>query len=245
MKEYMKEYMNKFLILQYENRRLTTNVSKLMKINKEYCLQNNYEYIFINEPYDLPPYWIKVYLVKEFLQSGKYKGILWLDSDACIYNNIRLEDMLIKDKYFYKSPDNIKWNSSFNAGVFLVLNNEIGKNIMNDWMKSYNKNKWSKDSNVWVTKGRWGGINYEQGSFIKISHKYHKYIHTFNWRFLQSSYSDTREKETCVFTLHFAGKDYFKSEISDYLKSLKKERATKKNCKFLKSKTRKRIVRKE
>jgi len=239
--------MDTFLILQYDNRKVTNDFIKLMKINKKYCSKYNYDYVFIKKQYDLPPYWIKVYLLQHFLQTNKYKGILWIDMDACIHNfDIRLEDIVIKDKYFYKSPDNKIWKSSFNAGVFLVLNNEIGMNIMNDWMKCYNKTKWHKSGrNKWTTNCKWAGVCYEQGSFEKyISPKYNKYIQTFDWSFFQSFYSNLLEKENkCVFTLHFAG-DEIKKEIPDYLKSLKgKERnqTAKKPCKFLKNKTRKRL----
>jgi hypothetical protein len=240
-----------FLVLQYDNRKLDKDSIKLMNINKKYCLQYNYDYVFIKKQYDLPPYWIKVYLLQHFLQTKKYKGILWLDMDACIHNfDICLEDILIKNKSFYKSPDNKIWKSSFNAGVFLVLNNEIGLDIMNDWMKCYNKNEWHKnDRNNWTTNCKWAGICYEQGSFEKIiSPKYKKYIHTFNWSFFQSFYSNLLENENrCVFTLHFAG-DKIKKEIPYYLKSLKNKKGnqntnsnTRKNhCKFLKNKTRKR-----
>ena len=38
-----------------------------------YFFVNNYEYIFINKPYDLPPYWIKVYLVNDlFILRDNY-----------------------------------------------------------------------------------------------------------------------------------------------------------------------------
>jgi hypothetical protein len=240
--------MDTFLVLQYDNRKVEKDFIKLMNINKKYCLQYNYDYVFIKKQYDLPPYWIKVYLLHHFLQTKKYKGILWIDMDACVHNfDIRLEDILIKDKYFYKSPDNKIWKSSFNAGVFLVLNNEIGMNIMNDWMKCYNKNKWHKKTrNKWTTNCKWAGICYEQGSFEKyISPKYNKYIQTFHWSFFQSFYSNLLENENrCVFTLHFAG-DKIKKEIPYYLKSLKSKEGnanTRKNpCKFLKNKTRKRM----
>ena len=231
--------MDTFLILQYDNRKVNKDFVKLMNINKKYCLQYKYDYVFIKKQYDLPPYWIKVYLLQHFLQTNKYKGVLWLDMDACVHNfDIRIEDMLIKGKYFYKSPDNKIWNSSFNAGVFLVLHNEIGMNIMNDWMKCYNKNKWHKTGrNKWTADCKWAGVCYEQGSFVKyISPKYHKYIHTFDWSFFQSFYSNLIENENiCVFSLHFAG-DKIKKEMPYYLKSLKRKER-KKAC----NKTRKRM----
>jgi hypothetical protein len=243
-----------FLILQYDNRKIEKNFDKLMKINKKYCSQHNYKYIFVKKMYDLPAYWIKVYLVCMFLQTQKYKGVLWLDTDACIYNfDIRLEDILIKDKHFYMSSDNkLLWSSPFNAGVFLALNTEMGMNIMNDWMNCYNKNKWQKKSqNEWIEPKNcdWAGACYEQGSFVKsILPKYNRYIHKFHWTFFQSSFNSLLDKSTkCVFTLHFAGKltekNNFKKELPLYLQFLKGKKTNKNTrkscCKFLKGKTRK------
>jgi hypothetical protein len=219
-----------YLILQYDNRKLNKEVKRFVTINKTYCEKYKYDYLFVKKHYDLPPYWVKVYLLYELLKSNKYKGILWLDMDACVHNpTIRIEDMLVENKHFYKSPDNKIWTSPFCAGVFFVLNSDNGIRIMQDWKESYNKKDWHKVENKWVAKCKWAGSCYEQGSFIEnILPKYKQDIHTFHWRFFQSFYSNLKEKyEQCVFIVHFARK--FKREIPDYLKSKKQNR----KCVFL------------
>jgi len=221
--------MEKFLILQYDNRILNDYENKLCNINQKYCKLYNYDYIFEYKHYNLPPYWIKVYLTHKYMKTGKYKGILWLDTDACIYNfHINLELLLIDNKSFYLAPDNIKGfplrflpnkitnYSLFNAGVYFVLCNDMGRKIVNSWMNLYNYKDWNFINNKWSTHGRWAGLMYEQGSFhIHILPKYHNHIHSFKWNFLQSNYSNIKDnKNEPVFILHFASE---KSGIKKYV----------------------------
>ena len=212
--------MKRFLILQYDNRALNDNMLELTKINKSYCETHNYEYRFIDTSYDLPVYWIKVYLVNEILKTDKYDGVLWLDTDACIYNaTIKLENLILENKSFYLSPDNKIWPAKFNAGVFMVLNTNTGKQMIEEWMKCYNEKDWTKDvnNNKFSTSGSWAGTVYEQGSFTNyILPKYNDEIKSFDGAYLQSFYSDTLvDVDAKVFTLHFAGG--FKKEISSFL----------------------------
>ena len=224
--KYQSEYKNesKYLILQYDNRDLNDNYKDLLKINNKYCKKHKYEYVFVNKNYDLPPWWIKVFIVNEYLESNKYKGILWLDTDACIFNNkIELDNYNIfsEEKSFFMAGDRKGWGTSlFNAGVFFVLNNETGKNIMKDWVNSYDKNLWFKDSkNMYKTDGKWAVSDaYEQGSFCNnILSKYEKDIYKFDWTFLQSSFKDlSKDNNDNIFTFHFVYP--LRPDIPEYLK---------------------------
>jgi hypothetical protein len=209
---------NKFLIIQYDNRPINSDINILININKDYCNSNNYDYIFINKNYNLPPYWIKVKLVRDFLMNYDYKGVMWLDTDAVIYNKkIKLESIINENKSFYMSPDNKLWDSPFNAGVFIVLNNDKGKNIMNNWMNLYDEKKWYYNNNKWYTTGKWAQETFEQGSFVNnLLEKYNADINTFEWFFFNASYSNIPEHKQNIFTLHFAGP--LKNEISKYIK---------------------------
>jgi len=226
--------MNTYLILQYDNRPLTNDFKELININKRYCLRHNYDYKFIHNEYNLPPYWIKIYLLQKWLSH--YKGILWLDVDACVYNmDVRLEHMVLKDKHFYGSPDNEQWNSPFCAGVFLVLNTQIGIEIINTWFNTYDKNSWKKKGKKWTASCKWASECYEQGNFIKnILPIYSNYIHFFHWSFFQSFYSNLKNN-SCVFSLHFAGE--FKNEIPLFLKNKNKNKI-KNKCSFFKTRKR-------
>lgn len=222
-------FTKKILVLQYDNRTLTPETKKLTEINKNYSKKHNYEYIFVTNDYKLPPYWIKVHLVRTFLETGYFQGILWLDTDACVYNDeIKLESLIQHDKSFYYAGDTYNRPSKFNAGVFFVMGDKIGHDIMSSWMNQYDtiisrkwKNKWEENKNQWMTNKKWAGITYEQGSFAKnILPKYKKHVFQHNWEFFQSWYPKTNflKNRKKIFILHFSHKK--KKFIPDFLKTL-------------------------
>ena len=137
--------------------------------------------------------------------------------------------MLLKDKHFYSCPDNKIWDSPFNAGIFFVLNTEIGLKIMHSWLTTYDKNRWKKKDNIWKASCRWASTCYEQGSFVKnILPKYSNYIHSFPWRFFQSFYSDLKKNKSRVFTLHFTGISA-EEELHAFLKNKIKRKTRKRS----------------
>ncbi len=181
-----------------------------------YCKLHNYQYIFSNAAYALPPYWIKVKMVQEILNTQKYKGVLWLDMDATIHDLKRTLDSFLKfGKYFYGAGDNPRWNSTFNAGIWFVLSNHRGRQIMNSWMNLYNSDQWKKETDgSWNTMGDWAGDIYEQGSFAQnILPRFSSDIELLPWQVLQDD-----SPNASSFTLHFAGlgKD---ERITNYFKS--------------------------
>ena len=216
-----------YLVLQYDNRPLGDVLKTLINYNIAYCNKHNYKHMFVNIDFGLPPYWVKAFFIHTLLNTNKYEGILWLDTDACIHDtNIKLESMIVNDKSFYLSPDNIIWEhySPFNAGVFFVLNNAMGKEIMSKWISCYNPNLWVKDNqNIWTTTvGHWGGEAYEQGSFTShVLPIYSNHIHRFEWNYFQSTYSSIhRHKNTPVFSVHFCcDKDNIYNYIMDFQQS--------------------------
>ena len=159
-------------IVQYDNREIPDDYKKLVEINKEYCKKYGYEYIFKSDTYELPHWWIKVKLCMDLLNSDKYAGIMWLDTDAAIFDCSKTLDDFTKDPkidfFVSKDPDESR---PVNSGVWIVKNTAIGKNIMNDWFNQYKKDNWVKENDKWSVnpnlpddeKG-WGRINYEQGS---------------------------------------------------------------------------------
>ncbi len=184
-------------IVQYDNRPLSQHDTALMARNKYYCEKYGYDYIFLStSAHDVPPYWQKVFIVKDYL--NKYKGILWLDTDATIFNmNIQLDS-------FYSRPFSKSINSAgnqiFNAGVWIITNTPRAHRILNDWIHQYDKTAWRKIGNKWETNNSWAGEKYEQGSFAyKIAPKYPKDIQTLKENILQST--DMNDPDT--FILHF------------------------------------------
>jgi len=208
-----------YAVLQYDNRPLSEEYLILQKSNRDYCERHGYDYLFYQRTFDIPPYWVKVLLVRHILLTGRYKGVLWLDTDAVIHNSsLSLYGLtrLKSDRFhFYYSADNPRWSSPFNAGVFLVRNTRIGRHIMDTWLNAYNPLLWTNDVDLgWYTEGDWAGPNYEQGAFVEqVMPVYQQYMCCLPAEVLQGT-----EISPSAFTLHFAAK--LKQFIPDYLKTL-------------------------
>ena len=212
--------MKPWLILQYDDRPLSDEFKVLMKRNRKYASKHGYEHVFLNKGYEyLPPYWRKVKAVLEYLKTDKYKGVLWLDTDAVI-NNMEISLHSIEDmsKSFYKTV-NSAGNNIFNAGVWLVRNTKKGIKIMEDWMGKYNRDEWRQDfSGQWHTDGKWAGRAYEQGSFAYlVVPKYNQNIKTLNEKTIQGHNIKNPEP----FIYHFY--NIHKEKIPEYLDILKRE----------------------
>jgi hypothetical protein len=177
-------------VVQYDDRNLNSNMSKLITRNKKYCNQHKYKHIFISSGYtDIPPYWRKVACVKDILLTNKYKGVLWLDSDASIVDFNRSLDSITDIKHsFYISGDTAEKNDplAFNAGVWIVMNTKIGLEILTKWIDDYDSSLWKIENGEWLTLEDWAGKAYEQGSFRHhIMPDYIDYIKRFPKDFFQ------------------------------------------------------------
>lgn len=163
-------------ILQYDDRGIEEMYKKVVEVNKKYCKLHGYTYIYRKDHFDLPPYWIKVKLSLDLLKTNKYKGILWMDTDAGIYDCKMTLEEFTKDtgKHFFISKD--AWFDSkykINAGVWMVKNTAIGRNIMKAWFNKYNRDLWIKKDNKWTVDMRLPKIrrawaiseSFEQGCF--------------------------------------------------------------------------------
>ena len=168
----------KYVIIQYDDRKLSKRLKSFVKINKMYCKYHKYKHIFIdsNKKYgDLPPYWVKVKLVLELMkkyQNSSYSGgVLWLDSDAVIYDINKSLDEFPQSITF--APEN-GYQVGFNAGVFLFKNTVENINILSEWLNLYNPANWVKLSKKeWkCVNGVWAGESYEQGAFHLLIDKY-------------------------------------------------------------------------
>jgi len=195
-------------IVQYDNRELDEHSKIILEKNKLYCKKHGYTHIFETKHYDLPPWWIKVFLVKQIIETKKYKGVLWLDTDAVIHrHDISLDDFLIDGVSFYYSSDIPLWHvitstdGVFNAGVWLVVNDTNGRQILETWSLSYNSSDWNKNGDKWTTKGKWAGDTYEQGALIKyVIPKFHDTMREYPWQVFQSFRPGPN-----TFVLHFSG----------------------------------------
>ncbi len=217
----------KWAIVQYDDRKLSKEYEKLVKLNEEYCKKHNYDHYLLISGYNhVPPYWAKIFACRDILNKKDknnnyiYDGILWLDTDAVVHNqNVLLHTVSNKD--FFCSPDPPLWNGKLNAGVFGLKNSTYGRKICDYWLELYDniKSEWRKENNKWISSGGWAGDTYEQGSFVDNileNNKYKNHIDILPYTRLQGI---DVNKEQDVFVLHFSGSR--NKELNDYLDNLK------------------------
>ena len=159
------------LVLQYDDRDVT-QFQKLIDTNILYCKKFNYDHLLLTKGYEeYPPYWRKVFLVIEYLY--KYNIVLWIDTDAAIVSNEKI-NIIFKPKthFAFSSNPSLLHLSCLDmlaapmcAGVWAVKSTPEGKTIMDYWSQAYDATKWFKENEKWKTLGVYGGANYEQGSF--------------------------------------------------------------------------------
>lgn len=203
----------KILVLQIEDRN-DPLLNKFMKSNEIICKNNDMEYIFLKKSAELvPPYWAKVFEIKKIMEEKKdFDYILWVDSDAFFINFTKQRFSEFLEKYkeysFIGTPDMPPWTGQFNAGVFIIKNTEIGKEMVNKWITYYHTNVWNynKKTDKWKTDAVWAGDEYEQGSFstymLKDS-KFSKHIKIIPYYYLNNHTCGDHQEDTLL--VHLAG----------------------------------------
>lgn len=178
-----------------------------------YSEDKNYEFLFITKSiYHIPPYWEKIFIVRDLLPY--YSWVFWLDSDAVIYNmEMEIPGLELPFDFIFTS-DPPCWSSPFNAGVFLIKNTPVSFKILEDWVSGYNPKRWTFNGSKWFCPGVWSGPDYEQGFFVKnIMKKYEDHIKALDWYIYNTPcYHYIHDK---TFTIHFAGS--FKNDIKDLI----------------------------
>jgi len=142
---------------------------------EEYCLKHGYRYIFLDHyenKLKLPIYWKKIQLVQEILltlPSDEY--VMWMDSDTMICHNEISLNVLIEDneKSIFIGNDFPHITNTYNAGVFIIKNNETGKRFIDDCINMYLSKQECRYENGEFTLGKeWAGSCYEQGIMNKL-----------------------------------------------------------------------------
>jgi hypothetical protein len=160
-----------YAIAQYEDRDLG-DFAPLIAQNQKYAKLHKIVHVLAKSGWEnYPPWWRKVFLVRELLQE--YDAVLWVDSDAAIVGTEHFKS-LFNDKHFMLSPNPPMMNSEslsmfsapFCAGVWGVRNSPEGRVLMDKWASSYDKSMWKHVGNTWIhTSGVYAGFAYEQGAF--------------------------------------------------------------------------------
>jgi hypothetical protein len=171
----------KVLVITYDDRATVDHQGKLhfpahfMKIAhsraEKYCHRFGYKYLFLTySRYHVPPYWQKVFLIRDLLETGEYDHIVWLDSDAFPHpHSPSIEEFCGNDldKYHLIAAQDMN-STGVNAGVWIVRRSEIGLDLMRSWALSYPQDNWKYREGKWLTDGKWAGEDYEQGQLIRL-----------------------------------------------------------------------------
>lgn len=206
--EYLSKPISKMKILCLQSDNRGDIYPELTALNKE----SGFDHLFITESFDIPPWWIKIFLVKKYLPSTE--AVLWLDSDAGIINPRALPE---SKKTMIYAPDPPNWLSPFNAGVFLLRNTPLGNKIIEDWANGYDSSKWQLVEGQWKYEGDWLGPSLEQGYFNHhLYEKYKEEIEIVSPEVFQvSHYSDITPR---TFNLHFLGghKEHYNQTMKEF-----------------------------
>ncbi len=218
--------MQKVLILQIENRS-DPLLEEFMKRNKRYCEAHGYDYLRMESGRDnVSYYWSKVFELDRLMKERPDVGLFcWLDSDAFVVDLDRDIRSFLESKdgfSMFISPDQPEWDAKFNAGVFIVRNDEMGRSIVGNWKSFYPPKNWKREGKKWVSIGydpndkktHWAGVYYEQGAFIHYvleDPKFAKYIYSFPYYVLQEFDCKLPHKDQ-TFSIHLASPVYKQSD---------------------------------
>lgn len=163
----------KLLVLQIENRN-DPMLDRFLQHNQDLSKKHGFEHVWIKHEYDasLPPWWWKVFCMRKLMSERPDVDLMmWLDSDAflCQYEKRNPQHLAAEqpDVNMWVSPDAFPDPSEFNAGSYIVRNNAVGHQILDEWVSLYDATRWTKSNGRWKSQGPWAGLDYEQGSFAK------------------------------------------------------------------------------
>lgn len=181
----------KIIIVTLETRDLD-----LLKLHNksvmDYSQTHSYNYIYLKEyenQLKLPIYWKKIQLVLDLLESNPESDyVMWMDSDTMVCQpEIPLEYILDKEstKSIFIGFD-YPVKDRYNAGVFIIKNNDIGKMFLRECIKTFTTRDKCIEKNIingiekieYKLNGNWSGECYEQGIMNELlfsSYKDHCY----------------------------------------------------------------------
>ncbi len=218
-------------IVQYHNNP-SNDLLELVDLTRRWSNLHGYRHIFRTAPVhgqqEISPYWEKVRMINEMLPHSR--AVMWVDADAAPWDaTFDIDDLLAQypDKSMICAPDPPQWDKPFMAAVFVVRNDEVGREMMRYWMSLYDEDKWVRNMDgKWTCQGEWAGPDYEQGSFtdnILYSDKYKNRIQIIPFDVLHPANLKQITKNSKF--IHFGG-DENKVTIHDALPVLQERMAS-------------------
>ena len=161
------DYKHKVTIVTLETRKLEELLSIHNESFMKYANYHGYKYIFVDK-YEsekkLPVYWQKLEILLDLLKDKNNDYVMWVDSDTLVaHPRVSLSIMLNEsDSSIFIGKD--EPNNSFCTGVFIIKNNDVGINFLNDCINTYtNRSQCINNKQEYILVGEWVGECYEQG----------------------------------------------------------------------------------
>ena len=172
----------------YKGNKIPEYAKLSSQINKLYCDKFGYDYKMIFHKVDeMPPYWLRVKDIQNFLATTNYEYIMYLDLDAVFHDfNCSIGQLIESsgnyDMYICQDISTIPTvNALLNTGSFIIKNTEWSKMFVKTWLNTCFNDGYSTDgicldswkfdeaSSKWECKNcKWAGIKYEQGALANL-----------------------------------------------------------------------------
>lgn len=157
-------------------------------INQIYCDKYKityYDFSKLQKYGNVPPWWRKVFFIRDLIKENNFDYIIWMDKDAAFADHQINVNQIIQNNptySFFISYDPVFGNAindvnsglfndltrnltyHINTGVFIVKNDTVGNNIIDLWIEGYNNKKhlWSiKNKNTHCKKFTYGKFCYD------------------------------------------------------------------------------------
>ena len=223
--------MVKVCVLQTDNRVSLNYLLKTQEVNKKYCdiLGYDYEFIYLDNHYNVDNKTAKLYIVNTFLQNSNCDILIFLDSDAWIQNGNWLNDIINnlinndeKQGCFSRDPY-VKKNTFINSGSFILKINKFTKDFYNELVMNLENDI----KNGVFNKYGWEDQYYISKYIFENKEKFTVFIPDIlntpigkilrhNWCKNQKMYDDLNEilislqnQDICVSKTDFIEKDYY------------------------------------
>lgn len=188
------DYKHKVTIVTLETRKL----EELLTIHNEsfinYANYHGYKYIFLDK-YEsekkLPVYWHKLEILLDLLKDKNNDYVMWVDSDTLVaHPTVSLSIILSESEssIFIGKGESYKDNP-FCTGVFIIKNNDIGINFLNDCINTYtNMSQFINNNQEYIL---FGDECYEQGIMNElINSKYSKDVYNIPEHYVKNNVND-------------------------------------------------------
>jgi hypothetical protein len=170
---------------------------------QKYSEINNFSHEhFSIENFDRPSSWCKIPLLLNEINSNNFDYLMWIDTDAIIYNqNFNILNLIKTNKDFYLCKD----LHNLNLGVFIIKCSNFSKSIL---QKMYSMSDYI--DHVWWEQAAF--IELYNSNFNKIQNNVEivnqNILNAYDYRFYGSNESHSGHYDKNSFVIHFPALPY-------------------------------------